>query len=207
MFAHHEEHMLNPSLHSPHTKIIKYVGNEKTVLDVGCSTGYIAKELKEKSCTIVGIEINQAAADIAARYCDKIRVADVEAAEELPLAQESFDAIILSDVLEHLKRQDLVLINLKRYLKPNGFVIASIPNIARLEFRIKLLFGKFDYEQSGILSKGHLRFFTLKTAMGLFETSGYRISKIDYTGLGSKFKVWPAWLAFQFIIIGVTDEH
>ena len=106
-----------------------------------------------------------------------------------------------------MKRPDLVLGNLKRYLKPDGFVIASIPNIARLEFRLKLLFGKFNYEESGILSKGHLSFFTRKMAMGLFETSGYKISKIDYTGLGSKFKVLPAWLAFQFIIIGVTDEH
>jgi len=201
MFFHDETPMYNPSPQSPHTKIINYIGNGKMILDVGCATGYLAKELKRKDCNIAGIEIDQDAADIAAQHCDKVIVADVEQIEELPFPEGYFDAIIFSDVLEHLIRPDLVLINLKRHLKPDGFVIASIPNIARLEFRVRLLFGKFDYEESGILSKGHLRFFTLKTTKKLFEATGYEITNIDYTGLASRFKVLPTWLAFQFIII------
>jgi len=201
MFSHDEMPIYNPSPHSPHTKIINYIGNGKTILDVGCATGYLAKELKKKDCNIVGIEINQDAVDIAAQYCDRVVAADVEEIEEPSFPDGYFDVIIFSDVLEHLRRPDLVLINLKRYLKSDGFVIASIPNIARLEYRVKLLFGKFDYGESGILSKGHLRFFTLKTAKKLFETAGYEITKIDYTGLASRLKVLPTWLAFQFIII------
>lgn len=201
MFSHDETPICNPSPHSPHTKIINCIGPGNTILDVGCATGYLAKELKKKGCNIMGIEISQDAADIAAQHCDKVIVADVEEIEELPFPQGYFDVIVFSDVLEHLIRPDLVLINLKRHLKPGGFVIASIPNIARLEFRVRLLLGKFDYDESGILSKGHLRFFTLKTAKKLFETSGYEITEIDYTGLASRFKVLPAWLAFQFIIV------
>ena len=91
MFAHHEEHMLNPSPHSPHTKIIKYVGNEKTVLDIGCSTGYIAKELKETGCTIVGIEIDGVAAELAKNYCDRVIVGDIEEIKELPFPDRYFD--------------------------------------------------------------------------------------------------------------------
>lgn len=209
MFEHHEEHMFNPSPHSPHMKIIKYIGNDKTVLDVGCSTGYIARELKKKGCHVVGIEIDEVAAEMARNYCGKVIVGDIEEVKELPYPDGYFDVIILSDVLEHLKRPDVVLLKLKRYLKPGGFVIASIPNIARLEYRLKLLFGKFDYEdyeKSGILSSAHLRFFTRKTARKLFETSGYKIIKVDTTGLGSKLKFWQTWLAFQFIIIGVPTN-
>lgn len=109
-----------------------------------------------------------------------------------------------SDVLEHLKRPDLVLIAFKRYLNPGGFVIASILNIERLEFRIRHLLGRFDYGESGILSKGHLRFFTFKTAKGLFEDAGYKIISIDYTGLASKFKIlkkFSTLFAYQFVVI------
>ena len=202
--------MFNPSPHSPHTKIVKYVGNGKKVLDVGCATGYVAHELMKKGCRVVGIDIDKAMAEVAKSYCDRVIVANVEEIEELPFPEGYFDIIIFSDVLEHLKRPDLALIAFKRYLNPNGFVIASIPNIARIEYRIRLLFGKFDYEdyeRSGILSSAHLRFFTLKTARHLFKAAGYKISKVDYTGLGSRFKVLPTWLAFQFIMIGTPSDQ
>ena len=209
MFEHHEEHMFNPSPHSPHTKIVKYVGNGKNVLDVGCATGYIARELRRNGCRVVGIDIDKAMAEVAKSYCDHVIVANVEEIEELPFPGRYFDVIIFSDVLEHLRRPDLVLMAFKRYLHPDGFVIASVPNIARIEYRIRLLLGKFDYEdheKSGILSSAHLRFFTLKTARNLFTATGYNISKVDYTGLGSKFKILPTWLAFQFMIIATPSN-
>jgi len=201
MFVYKEELLFNPSPHSPHVKIINHIGYNKKVLDIGCSTGYIAKELRKKNCSIVGIEIDETSAEVARKYCDEVIVADVEEIKELHFQEKFFDVMIFSDALEHLKRPDSVLITFKKYLNPEGFAIASIPNIARLEFRIKLLLGKFNYEESGILSRGHLRFFTLKTAKELFESSGYKIAKIDYTGFGSKFRILPTWFAFQFIII------
>ncbi len=78
MFEHHEEHMLNPSPHSPHTKIIKHIGSNKSVLDVGCSMGYIAKELKRNGCSVIGIEIDEVAAEVAKGHCDKAIVGNVE---------------------------------------------------------------------------------------------------------------------------------
>ena len=206
MFNCHEEHAFNPSPHSPHTKIIKYISDGMAVLDVGCSTGYIGEKLKEKRCYVVGIEIDEAMAEVAKRIYDKVIIGNVDEIRGLPFPDRHFDVIIFSDVLEHLKRPDVILTRFKRYLNPDGFVIASIPNVARLEFRIKMLFGKFDYEESGILSKGHLKFFTFKTVKELFETAGYKIIKVDYTGLGSKFKVLPKLLAFQFLIVASLSK-
>ena len=202
MFEDIEKHEFNPSLHSPHTKTIYYVPENSFVLDVGCGNGYIDKKLREKNCRIVGIEADGDSANQAALYCSDIIVSDVERIKDLPYPHDSFDIIIFGDVLEHLKRPDLVLANFRRYLKPRGFVIASIPNIARLEYRIKHLFGNFDYEPyGGIISRTHLRFFTLRTAKKLFLECGYKIIKIDYTGLASQLKILPKLLAFQFIII------
>lgn len=200
MFAHYEEMKFNPDLHNPHVKIVSRIDANSKVLDVGCASGYLAKELKKKNCTVVGIEIDKEMAAMARNYCDKVIVTDVEEAVELPIPDKEFDFIILSDVLEHLRRPDLVITKLKRYVAPNGLVIASIPNVARIEVRIKLLLGRFDYQDSGIMSKGHLRFFTRKTARDMFKRCGYKSIQIDYTGLGSRFRILPTLFAFQFLL-------
>lgn len=206
MFEHYEEMKFNPDRHNPHVKIVSRICSGAKILDVGCASGYLARELKEKKCTVVGIEINKEMAAMASNYCDKVIVTDVEEAVELPIPEKEFDFIILSDVLEHLRRPDLVITKLKRYLAPDGLVIASIPNVARIEIRIKLLLGRFDYQDSGIMSKGHLRFFTLKTAKDMFKSTGYKIIQIDYTGLGSRFRILPTLFAFQFLLIAKIEN-
>jgi 2-polyprenyl-3-methyl-5-hydroxy-6-metoxy-1,4-benzoquinol methylase len=192
------------SPHSTHAKIIELVGSGKRVLDVGCGAGYLSKELKKNGCYVVGIEIDKEAAEIAKNILDAVIVADVEEIRDIPYREGFFDVIVFADVLEHLKRPDKVLLKFKSYLSKDGYAVASIPNIANWHYRLSLLFGRFDYEESGILDKTHLRFFTLKTAKGLFESTGYKIVHVDYTGLASKnrlFRLFPTIFAYQFIIV------
>lgn len=153
-----------------------------------------------------GIEIDNKGAREARKYCQEVINTDVERIDKLPFSDKLFGVIIYSDILEHLKRPDLVLFKFKRYLADDGLVIASIPNIARIEFRIKLALGKFDYQESGILKKDHLLFFTLSTAKKMFQEAGYKIVKIDYTGLGSRIKIFSTLFAFQFIIVAQKEK-
>jgi len=187
--------------HSPTYETFKLIRPNSKVLSVGCSEGYVVKELNEKGCKVVGIEIDKNAAQVAKKYCVDVINADIEELDKLPYPENSFDYIICLDVLEHLARPDIILNKLKRYLLPNGEIIISIPNIARFEYRLKLSFGIFDYSECGALSKGHLRFFTYKTARTLIESSGYKIKAIKSTGLGSIIKIFPTLFAFQFLII------
>jgi 2-polyprenyl-3-methyl-5-hydroxy-6-metoxy-1,4-benzoquinol methylase len=199
-FEYKEKPSFNPSPNGPQAKIISQINPNSMVLDIGCASGYIARELKAKNCHVIGIEINEKMAREAQEFCDQVLVFDVEEIQELPFKNGSFDVIILADILEHLKRPDTVLVNLKKYLANNGFIIASIPNVARLENRFRLLFGNFDYQEGGILNKGHLRFFTLKTTKELFRATGYEILRIYPTGLGSMLKIWPTLFSFQFLV-------
>jgi len=196
-----QKYKFDPSPHSPNVKILNLIKSNKKVLDIGCSSGYLAEKLNKKNCRVFGIEIDKKAAKKAKKYCQKVINVDVEQIVKLPFPNKFFDIIICSDILEHLRRPDLVLIKIKKYLKDNGLIIASIPNIARVEFRLKLLLGKFDYQESGILQKDHFRFFTLSSIKKLFLELDYKIIKIDYTGLGSRIKIFPTLFAFQFIIV------
>lgn len=175
------------SRHGSHMKIIGLIGENKMVLDVGCATGYIGKRLKKKGCALVGIEIDKECAKIAEGAYSDIIIADVEKLDVISYPEHFFDVIVFADILEHLKNPDATLIKFKKYLKNDGAIIVSLPNIARIEIRLKLLLGKFDYEEIGILDRTHLRFFTLKTAKHLLEKNGYKIISMDYSGLASKY--------------------
>lgn len=220
-------------------QVVQLIKPASTILEIGCATGYIGKFLKEKrNCKMFGIEIDKESAELAKPYYEKIVVGDVENEETLiqlsdakvPFGTEAlatFDYILCMNVLEHLINPKKVLVNLKKFLKPNGSLIACMPNIAHWSIRLKLLFGNFDYEKGvfetdhgkGIMDETHLKFFTLKTMKRLITDSGYKIEYISFDpdkgipkfhGLflripcGWKFlkkfySIWPTLFGFQFI--------
>jgi len=200
------KYQYSDDVHSSHHKILDLVGEGKKVMDVGCSRGYLAAKFKEKGCFVLGIESDPQSALIAKEFCDELVTGDVEQLDKLKYPENYFDVIVFADVLEHLKHPENVLINLKKYLKKDGRIIASLPNIARIDIRMKLLLGKFDYEEGGILDKTHLRFFTLKNAKKLFINCGLNIESIAFTASASRFKIFPELLAFQFVIVSKIKE-
>jgi len=150
---------------------------------------------------VVGIELDEDSAKEAKTICDDIIIADAETLENIPYPEEFFDVIVFAGVLQFFKRPDNVLRKFAKYLRKDGVVIASIPNICEWRLRVKILFGRFRYNEVGILEKGHLRFFTLATAKELFESTGYQILGIDYDGLAHLpiFRAWPSLFASEFI--------
>ncbi len=161
------------------------IRNEKIhVVDFGCATGYFPGLLNQLGYLVTGVEINPDAAKIAEAFCDKVIVADLDmtSIQEL-FPTEKFDVATFGDVLEHLRNPWKILRDIQHILKPNGFVVASIPNIAHGDVRLALLQGDFDYSPQGILDNTHLRFFTKKTVEALFEETGYLITAEDTTRL------------------------
>ncbi|ODS42169.1 MAG: hypothetical protein MSIBF_02195, partial [Candidatus Altiarchaeales archaeon IMC4] len=164
--------------------IIEMVGRDKKILEVGPSTGYITKILKSKGNEVVCIEIDKEAAEKAKRYCDKMVMGDVETLDlDSRLKPNQFDVIIFGDVLEHLKSPNTVLKKVKKYLKPDGYVVASIPNIGHGDVILNLLNGKFTYTSKGLLDITHLRFFTLGNVKMMLDESGYNISELNTTNI------------------------
>lgn len=170
---------------SPLTKIANLVGQNKEVLEFGCSTGYLSQVLKEKGCQVTGIEINEKAAQIARQHCPKVIIGDIERLDyQKELGKERFDIMIFADVLEHLRNPRSVLIKVKKFLKSDGKLLISIPNIAHASVRLELLTGDFEYEDLGILDNTHLKYFTKKSILRLLDSCGYYIEDIDAVSKG-----------------------
>ena len=156
--------------------LLEWVGTGKRVLEVGCSTGYISQLMKERNCTVTGIEVDADAAQCAANHCEEVQVLDLNSPEWITgLSENRFDAVLLGDVLEHLVDPARVLSQIREVLAPNGSLVISLPNIVHWETRVQVLLGRFNYQSCGTLDHTHLRFFTLKTARELIESAGCRI--------------------------------
>jgi hypothetical protein len=64
----------------------------------------------------------------------------------------------LSTVLENVKHPDEMLRRIYRCLKHDGKIVVAVPNVVNWYIRLCLLFGRFDYQERGILDRTHLRF-------------------------------------------------
>ncbi|HEX2181591.1 MAG TPA: methyltransferase domain-containing protein [Rubrobacteraceae bacterium] len=168
--------------HSSHALIVELVGHDKRVLDVGCASGYLAAALAERGCDVVGIEVDPEAARRAEEHCERVLVGDVESMDlDGPLEQEAFDVIVFGDVLEHLKEPLRTLERLKPFLRDDGFVVASIPNVAHGSVRLALFQGRFQYQRLGLMDDTHLRFFTRESVERLFDDAGLPIIALRRT--------------------------
>lgn len=150
------------------------------VLEVGCGMGATLGYIRNKyyNSKVYGIEIESSIAEIAKKYINNAVCGNIETMQ-LPYERASFDYVIFADVLEHLINPETVLKKIREYLKPSGYVLASIPNIMHYSVILDLLKGNFTYQDSGILDKTHMRFFTLKEIEKMFNRCGYRIVSIS----------------------------
>jgi 2-polyprenyl-3-methyl-5-hydroxy-6-metoxy-1,4-benzoquinol methylase len=187
------------------------------VLDVGCSIGTVGKMIMDKNGAVVyGIERSPEMAEKARFVLDKVFVGDVEDFVFDIFENQPFDTIILADVLEHLIDPWNVLKKLTRCVKPGGKIIASIPNIRHISTVYQLLVkGYWPYRDRGIHDRTHLRFFTKRNVIELFDYAGLSIEyfSANYRLLErphkynkiAKYMAFPGirdFLSFQYLVKG-----
>ncbi len=162
-------------------KIFRQIPRGSKVLEIGCGDGRLANILSiRKKCRVFCVEKDFKMARIGNNKCVEILNIDIENME-LPYENESFDCIVLGNVLEHFKEPSKILADLKKYLSYKGFIIYSVPNIVNWYSRLTILSGKFEYTETGVFDKTHLRFYNLRSAKKLAIDAGYRIIWLDVT--------------------------
>jgi 2-polyprenyl-3-methyl-5-hydroxy-6-metoxy-1,4-benzoquinol methylase len=203
---------LNERPHGGHAKLLALVGEGRRVLDVGCSSGYLARPLVARGCTVVGIEQDPIAAEEARTVCAEVLVGDAETIE-LPFEAASFDVVLCGDLVEHLRDPERLLSRLRPLLRPDGRLVLTTPNVANWTNRLGLLFGRWRYTDRGILDRTHLHLFTRATLVETLERAGYRLVVLDFTvpvpGVGTPGveraahvvgRLRPQLFAYQFVV-------
>lgn len=151
---------------------------EAAILELGCGNGATgALALAQGKCgTYVGIEMFEPAAADARKVLTHVHLGDV-ATLDLPYPPGTFDALICSEVIEHLVDPEPVLKKLVALLKPGGMVFASSPNVAHWRIIAGLIRGRFDYQEFGAMDRTHLRWFTPRSYRALFEAAGVEVCR------------------------------
>jgi len=165
------DNRININNNSASSLILRRINPGSHILEFGPATGYMTRYMKEElGCTISCIEIDRQAAKLAEKYCERMIIADIDDLDwEKKFLENSFDHIIFADVLEHLRDPWAALVNSVPYLKKDGTMLTSIPNIGHNAIIMELFQGRFDYQQLGLLDITHLRFFTRKGILDLLE--------------------------------------
>lgn len=166
--------------------------DDSKVLEFGPANGRLTKYMNiKRNCIVDIVEYNHISGKDAAQYARKALIGDKEGDIEKyiwadKLAEEKYDFIIFADVLEHLYNPVEVLKRCKEFLKPDGSILLSVPNIANNNIILALLNDDFKYTSLGLLDNTHIRFFTYKTIYNLADELGYTVSDVDYTpgGIG-----------------------
>lgn len=172
--------MQQTPIHDLHNPDLLNVMNPDSsqVLEVGCMSGALAREFKKVAPNVhyTGVEIDAGYAELAKKYCDSVYVFNIDDAPDYFWEMHSnIDAWIFGDVLEHLRDPWRVLTQIRRYMPKDGYVAACIPNAQHWSIQAKLSIGDFRYEDSGLLDRTHLRWFTRQTIYEMFEKSGFQI--------------------------------
>jgi len=162
--------------------ILKTISKGSKVLEVGCAHGRMTKYLKENlDCDITIVEVDKEAGKVASQYSNNAILGGAGNIEDTYWFYETdgkkFDHIIFADVLEHLSNPEAVLLKAMERLSDNGSILISIPNISHNAVLIDLLQDKFEYRETGILDKTHVKFFTHNSLRQMIEKIGLSISK------------------------------
>ncbi len=129
---------------------------------------------------MTGLDVNVAAG--VDESLDVFISADLEDGLENQIAAV-YEVVIAADVLEHVRRPDVLLTEIDGCLGPDGTLIASIPNFAHWYPRLRVMAGRFDYDRRGILDRTHLRFFTRRSFDRLAHEAGFKIVRCEAVGV------------------------
>jgi SAM-dependent methyltransferase len=165
---------------------LKELNPKGTLADVGCFTGIATERYRPGFSRLVGFDMCQegleraAARDIEPRYWEA-------GVERCPAADGEFDFIVAADVIEHIVDTDSFIEELRRTLRPDGFLIVTTPNLGFWISRLRLLRGKTPWSYPGpsatikgdlMIDLNHIRVTTRPEWQVFFEQHGLSVEGV-----------------------------
>jgi len=164
-------------------RVVRMVGQNKRVLEVGAGPGSITRHLHgHGGCAVTAVELDAEAIKLLSPYCNKVYQANLNDPDwpQLLSAEEGFDVVVAADVLEHLYDPWATLELMTRFVNEDGCLIISLPHVGHSSIAACLLQEDFEYRDWGLLDRTHIRFFGIKNIQDLFEDAGLKIISAEF---------------------------
>ncbi|PIP02133.1 MAG: hypothetical protein COW18_00050 [Zetaproteobacteria bacterium CG12_big_fil_rev_8_21_14_0_65_54_13] len=179
--------------------VVRMVGHDKRVLEVGCGPGSITRVLSQQGhCQVTGLELDAEAIDLAAPYCTALFQADLNSADWPALLDgaDKFDVVVAADVLEHLYDPWETLSRMATLINADGYLVISLPHAGHAAVMACLHHGDFEYRDWGLLDRTHIRFFCFRNIEALFAQAQLKIIEVKYVCVAAEdTELAAAWSA------------
>jgi len=171
------------------------------ILDIGANQGQILAYYRHKARQVFAL-------DIVLSLLKEFRIENVNRvqgdAAKLPFRKDSFDCVVITECLEHIRDDENALREIARVLVPEGLLFLSVPNTERLNLKLLKLFGipQPDHPE-------HFREYTLKGLKALLEKTGLHVR--ETTGEGILYfsrlgQLFPGWATSIIVKAQKTKE-
>jgi 2-polyprenyl-3-methyl-5-hydroxy-6-metoxy-1,4-benzoquinol methylase len=146
----------------------------RRVLELGCANGRLGRRFKELNpgAQWWGVDLSPEATAAAAPHLDRVFALDLDRAD-LSVLEGGFDAVVIGDLLEHLRDPQALLQTLCGLTTPEAVVVCCLPNMAHLSVIERLVAGDISYDSAGLLDSTHTRFFSPASALKTFLDGGW----------------------------------
>ena len=163
-------------------KVVRMVGGDKRVLELGSGPGAVTRLLKGHACRVTAIEVDPAAIEIVRQYCEHVHACNLNDPGWSGVLANApkFDVIVAADVLEHLYDPWATLSLLPTLLAEDGYAVISLPHAGHNAVIGCLIAGDLEYQPWGLLDKTHIRFFGIKNMQRLFDDANFKIIDVDF---------------------------
>lgn len=164
-------------------KVVRMVGKNKRVLELGAGPGSITRFLSgHGGCHVTAIELDDEAIKKLTPFCERVYRCDLnDHTWTSALSKDGkFEVVVAADVLEHLCDPWTTLRAVKGILDVDGYVVVSLPNIGHNAVVACLLQEDVEYRDWGLLDKTHIRFFGIENMQRLFNSTGFKIVEAEF---------------------------
>lgn len=153
----------------------------KNLLDIGCADGTTTRQLQKiiPKARITGVDYYKKAIDFAKKKKDKIKYVHADA-HNLPFASNSFDTVTAIETLEHLENPKDALSEIRRVLKPKGYLIIAQDTDSLLFKSVWWLWTKW---KGSVWEGSHINCMKPQQLHKLLEKSGFEIKEYEYSNL------------------------
>jgi|SRR3989338_1146139 len=170
------------------------VGTGKKVLDIGCRNGALTKFFVEGN-QVLGADIDSGSLEKAKGELG-IETMHLDLNGEWPFEEGVFDAVVATEIIEHLYLPSEVARKIAHVLKENGTLVGSVPNAFSLINRMRLLLGRKRFTPLG--DPTHINHFTRSELKSLLERYFHKVEIFPFGKHAWLDRFFPGFFSFMF---------
>lgn len=165
----------------------------RRVLDLGAGNGALCAQLASSGYDVVGVEYDKGGIEVARKAHPAIpfhRFGVQDDPTQLRQLEQPFDAVVSTEVIEHLFSPHLLPRYAAGVLKPGGMLVISTPYHGYLKNLALAIFGAWDDHHTPLWHGGHIKFWSRKTLTKLLQDNGFEV--IGFSGVGRIAYLWKS---------------